>query len=470
MEQRKIIFYELNEVPFRIFDHFSGFPQMSAIYKQAERSRRYETYAEDTGHLSPWVTWPTLHRGVTNEQHAISDFGMNVDHVDKVFPPIWKILARAGVKVGVFGSLHSYPLPENVAEYSFFVPDTFAAGPECFPAKYEAFQDFNLAMVGLNGMQVSTSLAFKQAARFLAAAPGLGLRGRTLGKLAGQLVSERLSANRTVRRRTSQAQIAFDFYLQALRESKPDISFFFTNHVASSMHRYWPALFPDDYKTERFENDWIREWGGEIPFAMREANAQLALLQNFVERNPGYLLVVATSMGQAPVENPIGMERSVIVSSLTKLMAGLKIDKEYWKKLPAMVPQSNVWVSDAAKERFLQNLRRLTVNRTSICATELGDGVVRIELGLPNQYVESVSYDGQLVNPDTFGIACLEMMDATGANAYHIPNGMLLVYDPTELRLHSEEPKLISTVEVAPSILRNFGVAIPPYMTASLSL
>lgn len=40
MEQRKITFYELNEVPYRIFDHFSGFPRMSAIHKLADHSRR----------------------------------------------------------------------------------------------------------------------------------------------------------------------------------------------------------------------------------------------------------------------------------------------------------------------------------------------------------------------------------------------------------------------------------------------
>lgn len=470
MEQRKIIFYELNEVPFRIFDHFAQRMPRSALAHLAQHSRRYETFSEDTGHLSPWVTWPTLHRGVINEEHEISDFGMDLGKVDAAYPPLWSLLSQKGVKVGLFGSLHSYPLPQNISDYAFYVPDTFAAGPECFPAQYEAFQEFNLAMVGLNGMQVGRGLALRQARRFLAAAPGLGLRGRTVGKIAAQLVSERLNPNRMVRRRTSQVQIAFDFYLRALRDNRPDISFFFTNHVASSMHRYWPGLFPQDYREGRFEAQWLGDWGGEIPFVMKEASHQLGLLQQFVTRNPDHVLVVATSMGQAAVDNPLKMERSVVIGNLRKLMSALEIGDEDWSRQPAMVPQANVWVSASALERFMQNIGSLTVNGRNISATRMGDGIVRLELGLPNERIEAVSYQGSAVDGADFGITCLEMMDATGANAYHIPNGMLMVYDPKAPETAQMTPKRISTTEVAPSILRNFAVARPGYMQAGLQL
>ncbi|MBK9593754.1 MAG: hypothetical protein IPO32_20500 [Crocinitomicaceae bacterium] len=66
---------------------------------------------------APWVT---------NEKHFISDFNQDLTQTDKEFPPIWKILADNKIKGGVFGSLHSYPLPQNFENYSF-VLDVFAS-------------------------------------------------------------------------------------------------------------------------------------------------------------------------------------------------------------------------------------------------------------------------------------------------------------------------------------------------------
>ena len=49
------------------------------------------------GHLSPWTTWPTLHRGVNDEQHLIASFGQDRRHADRRFPPVWSLLHGAGV-------------------------------------------------------------------------------------------------------------------------------------------------------------------------------------------------------------------------------------------------------------------------------------------------------------------------------------------------------------------------------------
>jgi hypothetical protein len=67
----KIILFELNEVPYKVIRHFCKLYPESNLAKVLSKGRKYETYAEDQGHLSPWVTWPTLHRGVTNEKHFI---------------------------------------------------------------------------------------------------------------------------------------------------------------------------------------------------------------------------------------------------------------------------------------------------------------------------------------------------------------------------------------------------------------
>src|SRR5436189_4615667 len=142
----KIALFELNEVPIRIFDYYRTARPASWIAKNFTKFKKYETFSENQGHLSPWNTWPTLHRGVANDRHFISDFNQDLRAVDHEFPPIWDLLSKNGIRVGVFGSLHSYPLPSDVTNYGFYVPDVFAAGSECFPESVELFQEINLRL------------------------------------------------------------------------------------------------------------------------------------------------------------------------------------------------------------------------------------------------------------------------------------------------------------------------------------
>ena len=465
---QKIIFYEMNEVPLKVFNHYcKNFPK-SAFARLRDRADIFETVAEDSGHLSPWVTWPTLHRGVTNDVHEITDFGQNLTAIDKEAPPIWEMLARNGVKVGMFGSLHTYPMPQDMSNYAFYVPDTFAAGPECFPKKFESFQNFNLAMAGKNASQVNSGIALKEASRFLRAAPGLGLSGRTVSKLVSQLASERFDRKRVVRRRTSQVQIAFDFFLRSLRQDRPDASFFFTNHVASSLHRYWPSLFPDDYDILSYDEEWLKAWKDEIPFTLHEANYQLSQLMEFADASEDFKIVVVTSMGQAAVQGKERIERKVIFTGLRSLMQGLGLGDEDWQKRPAMVPQYIVYVAPASRNMFMQNVGALSICGKGLTVEPLGEGVYRMEFSMVNMPAIEVFYQGERVDPKKFGIVNVDLQDAAGANAYHIPEGMMAVYDPK--KASSKNVNRISTLEVTPSVLANFGIKSPAYMQRGFTI
>src|SRR5207249_10380217 len=92
------------------------------------------------------------------------------------FPPIWQLLTQHGVSVGLCGSLHSYPLPKRMDDYRFYLPDTFAAGYECFPKDLSLFQEFNLRMARDSARNVSRKIPWTSAWRFLAASRQLGLR------------------------------------------------------------------------------------------------------------------------------------------------------------------------------------------------------------------------------------------------------------------------------------------------------
>ena len=335
--RRKIILYELNEVPWRILDDFVREHRQSCLARLLPQMQQYQTYANDTS-LSPWISWPSLHRGVSDEQHTISDLGQDLWEINAAYPAIWEILTRAHIPTGVFGSLHSYPLPANVSDYSFYIPDVFAAGSECFPEYLQGFQALNLEMTRSSGRNVSTKLSWQKALRLLRDAPGFGLKPNTLLEVGLQVVDERRRRWTRVRRRTYQVVLAFDIFMKQLEDSKPVFSTFFTNHVASSLHRYWAARYPHDYREFSYTPEWVTTYQNEVMWTMSKADEMLRRLVKFISRNPGYSLWIASSMGQAATEANEA-QTQVYLTNVDTFMQRLGFAAGDWEVRPAMLPR-----------------------------------------------------------------------------------------------------------------------------------
>ncbi len=140
--------------------------------------------------------------------------------------------------------------------------------PNVFPNDLSIYQEFNLRMARESSRNVSSKVPWKSALQFLAKAPELGLRFRTFLDIGKQLVSERVKSWKKIRRRTYQTVLAFDVFMKQLQKTQPAFSTFFTNHVASSMHRYWAAAFPEEYRVMGYDEQWINTFSSEIQFTM----------------------------------------------------------------------------------------------------------------------------------------------------------------------------------------------------------
>jgi hypothetical protein len=97
---RKLILLEMNEVPFRVLDDFAARHPGSAVAQVMAKSAQFNTVCEDQLELDPWISWPTLHRGVIDEQHGIRHLGQSLERADARYPPIWELLARGGRSAG----------------------------------------------------------------------------------------------------------------------------------------------------------------------------------------------------------------------------------------------------------------------------------------------------------------------------------------------------------------------------------
>lgn len=462
----RIILFELNEIPFRVIDYFRRIRPDSTLARLMPSLHLYETWSEDVSALTPWKTWPTVHRGVIDERHLLHDFGQDLTEVDKAYPPLWRILTQNGVTSGIFGSLHSYPMPASLENYAFYFPDTFAAGSECFPDSLSTFQAFNLEMTRESARNVIRRIPWKSAMKVLGRSSDLGLKLSTCGEVGKHVVSELTSRWKKTRRRTYQAVLAFDVFMKQLERTRPAFATFFSNHVASSMHRYWAACFPDDYNRFDFTDEWVATYANEIGFVMSKFDGMLKALVEFIDRNPEYALWIASSMGQeATIARPV--ETQLYMTDPARFMMQFGLRTTDWKRSPSMAPDYNFVINGAKAESFQDKLKSLVVDGSGVDWTRSGGNFFRISLGHDDFYdkPQFVLLDAREIPFKAMGLENVRIDDKSNSNAYHIPTGSLLIHDPRSARPRSRRSRpQISTLEIAPAILRNYGVPAPDYM------
>lgn len=459
---KKIVLFELNEVPWRVFtDHVAERPHgaLARLYRGAQH---YETYAEEQD-LSPWITWPSLHRGVGEDRHTITDFNQELGEIDAAYPSLWKLLADKGVPVGVCGSVHSNPCPENASDYAFYIPDPFARDSRCHPAAVQAFQDFNLAMSRKSARNVSSRISWDKVSGLLTSAPSIGLRTRTFADLGRQLFDERLRKWTKVRRRTYQSVLAFDVFMRQLQNTRPSFSTFFTNHVASTLHRFWAARYPEDYSAFECDASWVDTYRNEVRWVMDRADSMLAQLESFAAKNKDYEIWVTTSMGQAATEARKAHSQ-LYLKQLGDFLERLGIPADGWEERPAMAPRAIFALNsgrDLELERKLDQLE--LADRGPLGWEHLGEGVYRIHPGVQKDVQNGViRFEGGEFPLEEFGFQNILLEDQVGQTAYHVPEGMLMILGQTEGS--SSIRSQISTLEIAPMILDRLAVEIPAYM------
>ncbi|MEQ8314062.1 MAG: hypothetical protein RL839_00470 [Gammaproteobacteria bacterium] len=469
MPQRKIILFELNEVPFRIFhDYCEKYPNgnFNVLRRNSSLSN---TYSPDIKSLSPWSTWPTLHRGVDSESHTLTNLSQDLTEIDAEFPPVWKILNDEGVRIGLGGSLHTWPPPQDRANYEFYLPDTFATDASAFPKELKAFQQFNLAMVDRSARNVSRTIPLGSSIKVLGQFPKLGITGSTVTATMRHLLSEIVTPELKNRRRSIQSMLAFDAFMKQLNRTKPDFCTYFTNHVASAMHRYWAAKYPGDFENNSYASDWVGQYRNEIDFAMSAADLFLGRLLNFVDLHREYKLVIVTSMGQAAFDGtPI--HKQVYVKSYDKFLNALGLNDGEWSRRRVMLPRFAFVVNDAHVQRIEKLLDTIKISGSKVAWEKKGSNYFMLHFGQPNLGAdqESIVIGEKYYEFDQVGIENTVIEDSAGSSGYHIPEGLLIVYDPLIPRL-SDNSVQISTTEVAPAILKNFNVRAPAYMPASTS-
>jgi hypothetical protein len=428
-----------------------------------DRGRQYQTHAEDKARfIMPWSTWPSFHRGVYDEVHRIFKFGQWEAQTDAQYPPIWALLVRNGIRTGVFSSMQSSPLPQNGREYAFYFPDMFSSTAATQPEDLEALQEFNLLMTRESARNISRRIDLRAGGRVVLNSTKLGLRPQTYVDIGMHLARELINPIRKTRRRAYQPMILLDAFCKQVERTKPQFSTFFTNHVAAAMHRYWAAAFPGDYQDFQLDDAWVKKYAGEIEFAMSKLDEIVGRLASFVEANEEYMLVIATSMGQAAIPATHVREFLTIVD-VNKFMAKFGVTPQEFEERPAMVPDFSFMVSPEKAEHFHRQLGKLRVGGKDpgihrdgcffhVSVYDERPGLVTVRLDESEEPLAELGL-GYLIHEDE--VAC---------TAQHVPEGSLIVYSPhSNANIHGARTD-VSALEFAPSVMRHFGLEVPGYM------
>ncbi|KAA0098138.1 hypothetical protein CIW49_15915 [Mycolicibacterium sp. P1-18] len=476
--QRDLILYELNEVPWSIVDYFVEKRPHSNLAALLDGGLSVTTVNTGPETLTPWRTWPSLH----NSMYDHNSFDLGQDPTTFRGEPIWNVAEKAGLSVGLFGPMQSWPA-RQFAHGGFYVPDTFSQDSETFPATMRGFQDFNLSMTQTMAFDANVALDPKALARAGVDMLRHGVTPRSMATVARHLVRERKDYRHKAFRAALQVLPGFDLYWKLHVENNPRLSVFFTNHVASMMHRFWGDAMPGYTDLYDYTPDDV--FGGFIEASMELADQQFGRIRKYLAANPRTVLVVAASMGQEPVETRFGEADMLLLEDHDRFAAHLGLNCAEWAL--AMYPMLSAVFADE------EDARNAVAPIESVVAEGIGPVFSRVRLEgktvtfLLRGYETAVAGAGSgpdVSSPMTFTPAgSAQTVTAAPAelgfttrtrtggdnSGNHIPQGMLLAYgagigpDPAR--------REVDVLDVAPSLLANvLGVGPGPMMQGTPSL
>ncbi|AGB21354.1 hypothetical protein Mycsm_00927 [Mycobacterium sp. JS623] len=470
--KHKMILFEVNEIPFRILDDYVAERPRSHLAELLATSKQLSTVCEDQVELDPWISWPTLHRGVIDEEHQILHLGQSLDVAEQHYPPIWRLLSSQGVKVGVMGSLHSSSVPDDVDDYAFYVPDFFAHESFAHPPDLVAFQQFNLLMTRKSARNVDTALPLRSAGKFLRYYTTHGLSRTSVQATLKELLAESFHRHLRCRRRSIQPLISLDVFLHLMHRTRPDFATLYTNHVAAAMHRYWAAAYPDDPGGTVMPDDWRRLYKHEITYAMDCLDLMLGRLVKFAKRND-YMLLVCGSMGQAAHKSE-ATSGFVTIVDLEQFMTRMGLSRSHWTERYTMAPCVSVTVDPRMADAFEERLRSISCDGKNMVSANREVPPLSYDRSSETfhlfvyfeRYVgqRAAEFAGAPVPFEWLGWGFHEHQDNIDCSARHTPHGLLLVYNPGVRKAEGNHRAPISTLDIAPTLLDYFGLPVPSYM------
>ncbi len=456
MDFRRVVVVEMNEVPRRVLADVAALGRAPFLQGVLEQDQVVGTVVAEElpREMYPSQTWASLNTGVPWSEHRVWWYG---DPKPADYPLYWQIAARAGRSVGLVNTLHSSPLSEQCGDgdYRFVIPDCFAADANTMPDRFRPFQEVNLRLTKANSRRSDLGSLRSEIAAAVKAAPRLGLTATTvtrLGRLAADVAVGRAPRERL---RSGQFLVLSDMFMRLLTTEAPDLAVLFTNHVAAAMHRYWYAMYPDDFGSEHYPAEWVEHHRDEIPVAVELLDRMLVGLDRWCRRNERTLIVVS-SMGQGPSpELDAGRTHEAVVADPQAFLRAIGLDDGETPTVRGSMNPNLTLACESPEQadRVETRLIEVGVGRPRWIVDRIDD-TVTLTHDIAVSDPEHVVLAGATVRADRAGLDIYAVDDHSSGR--HIPEGVVVVSNSPTFKQPADGP--VDYLDFAPAVLDVLGV------------
>jgi hypothetical protein len=439
----RMVVLEFNELCPYFLNLFMQEGRLPNFKRLHDASNVYLTDAgEDPPNLEPWIQWFTLHSGRPYSAHQVFHLGDGRNFDGKL---VAQVLSDAGVKVGVFGSMNTNYEQLN----GYYLPDPWDVKAQAFPGWLAPYYE----TVAKQVQESSRADAFtrKDMASFglFALRHGLSL-DTALGALR-QLLDERASPDVRWRRACVLDHISYDVFRWLNRRLGVEFATFFSNSTAHFQHYYWRNQEPGRFQIPPSKDD-----GASLTTAVLHGYKSLDRLVGKVLRDyPQATVMMATALSQQPWDTTKCTYRPKDFDQLLRF-AGVS---DAYQIKPVMAEQFQIVLQDeAAALRVAALLDRLSVGGSPLLYTKREDsslfsGCSIMEYG--HQGDQVLRADGSRMPFDDL----FYMIHGLRSGRHH-RDGALWVRSAQ----HRVADDRVPLVQIAPAILRSFGVQVPQGM------
>lgn len=281
-----MIVIEANEIPKEVFDWYCK-NSKGIISKTSKNFGIVKTILDDVDeeYLYPSQAWASISTGTSANVHKVRWY--NDAKKDTNF--YWREIANKNKSVVLMNVLHTGSISKiEELKYDFIFPDFFSLKPEVNIKKYKNFQIFNHKMSVSSGRKTSKkTLLFNAIKSFLKfpSFSGWGLSFYDFSKWVSIILSVGKDSEIL---RNAQFVLQQRIFLNITKIGLgKDLSVFFTNHVASCLHRN----FHDLNKNSKFD----LQKKQKIYQSMKFLDDFLLELKN---NNPKREIILLSAMGQ----------------------------------------------------------------------------------------------------------------------------------------------------------------------------
>lgn len=315
------------------------------------------------------LLWTTMASGRPPEEHGIH--GFHTRATDVQVPRLWDIAEDAGLRVGIYKWLVTYP-PRPVP--GFIVPSWLAPAPETFPAELSFVKELELA----NRMRRKKVAGTRSTTALVLAGIPQGLRLSTLWDAVRWSLRERIERPdddaRFEAMQLLRGRIDRDVFVHAMHKHQPDLATFTYYATDGLAHRFWTYHQPDAFAGVDPQKQAL--YGESVRDAYRQADLILSELLDRVSSET--TVVVVSDHGFRafdPALDPLGFQPLTERLRARLVAQGLPVD------VSRLGIKLNVALTDGGAER-LPELRAAL----EALLDERGAPVFRVEAvpGAPN--------------------------------------------------------------------------------------